>query len=99
MEAEANMQAHVQNAPLQNLEQWDEFVAQRYNPDKQTEEFRDYSHASAGVREFYRLNHQYQTREFVLQKKQQYAGLTRGKMSIWAALEYLNTLVDDSDPD
>src|SRR4030081_1721523 len=85
--------------PLQNLEQWDDFVAGRYDPDKKTEEFRDYSNATPGVREFYRQNHAYQTREFVLQKKQQYTGLTKSRMGIWEALEYLNTLVDDSDPD
>jgi inositol oxygenase len=51
------------------------------------------------VREFYRLNHRHQTLDFVKQKKAQYLTLDRRKMSVWGALEYLNTLVDDSDPD
>jgi inositol oxygenase len=51
------------------------------------------------VREFYRINHTYQTFEFVQQKKQQFLSLNRKSMSTWEALEYLNTLVDDSDPD
>lgn len=85
--------------PLQNPEQWDDFVKSRYDPHKKTEEFRDYRNTTPGVREFYRLNHTHQTRDFVLQKKKQYGGLNKTKMGIWEALEYLNTLVDDSDPD
>jgi inositol oxygenase len=85
--------------PLQNLEQWDEFVQQRYDPNRKTEEFRNYESTTPGVREFYRLNHLNQTHEFAAAKKRQYASLTKTKMGIWEALEYLNTLVDDSDPD
>ncbi len=85
--------------PLENLEQWDDFVKSRYDPNRKTEEFRDYKNTTPGVREFYRLNHTHQTRDFVLQKKKQYCGLNKTSMSIWEALEYLNTLVDDSDPD
>jgi inositol oxygenase len=85
--------------PLQNLEQWDEFVQDRYDPNRKTEEFRNYEKATPGVREFYRLNHTHQTREFAVAKKKQYCGLNKSKMAIWEALEYLNTLVDDSDPD
>jgi inositol oxygenase len=86
--------------PLQNLEQWDDFVGQRYKPDKKQEEFRQYNDSTPpGVREFYRLNHTHQTVDFVRQKKQQYLAKQRGLMSIWEALDYLNTLVDESDPD
>jgi len=51
------------------------------------------------VREFYRLNHQNQTHDFVLKKKAEYLGFNRATMTPWAALDYLNTLVDDSDQD
>lgn len=86
--------------PLENLEQWDDFVSQRYDPNKKTEEFRQYNAATPpGVREFYRLNHANQTREFALAKKMQYVPGMRPPMNIWEAMEYLNTLVDDSDPD
>ena len=50
--------------PLQNLEQWDEFVQQRYDPARKTEDFRDYANTTPGVREFYRLNQLHQTHEF-----------------------------------
>jgi len=35
----------------------------------------------------------------VLAKEKEYLALKKGKMSIWEAAEFLNTLVDDSDPD
>jgi inositol oxygenase len=86
--------------PLQNLEQWDDFVGQRYQQDKKEEDFRKYDESTPpGVREFYRLNHTHQTVDFVREKKQQYLAKQRGAMSIWEALDYLNTLVDESDPD
>jgi inositol oxygenase len=85
--------------PLSNLEQWDDFVSSRYDPVKKTEEFRNYEHTTPGVREFYRLNHTRQTHEFALEKRKEYLGLNRMQMSVWEALDYLNTLVDDSDPD
>jgi inositol oxygenase len=70
------------------------------NPNKKKEEFRDHTHsARPTVTEFYRLNHTYQTRDFVLQKKRQYLSRERKTMGIWEAMEYLNNLVDDSDPD
>jgi inositol oxygenase len=85
--------------PLENLEQWDDFVQTRYDPEKSAEEFRDYRNTTDGVREFYRLNHTLQTREFVHQKKRQYLSLDKTRMGVWEAMEFLNTLVDDSDPD
>jgi len=51
------------------------------------------------VREFYRQNHLHQTHEFAQAKRKEFLGLNRRKMSVWEAMEYLNTLVDDSDPD
>lgn len=86
-------------APLESLDQWDDFVGSRYQEGRSEANFRDYSTAPAGVREFYRLNHTHQTREFAQGKKQEYGALNRRQMSIWEGLEYLDTLVDDSDPD
>jgi inositol oxygenase len=84
----------------ETVDQWDDFVAQRYDPERKKEEFRRFDDAAPdGVRAFYRQNHTHQTREFVLAKKRQYTDKKRGEMGIWEALEYLNTLVDDSDPD
>jgi inositol oxygenase len=91
---------NVEPAPLKHLDEWDDFVASRYKPGKEETEFRNYkADANPTVTEFYRQNHANQTLEYVLQKKAQYGKLDRGKKSIWEAAEYLNTLVDDSDPD
>jgi len=71
-----------------------------YDPEKKQTEFRNYeADARPTVREFYRLNHTHQTYDFVQAKHRQYLGLNRMKMGVWEAAEYLNQLVDDSDPD
>ena len=93
-------------APLADMDVLDEARKERYaspsftDTNKAQEEFRNYeAEARSSVREFYRLNHRYQTLDFVREKKRQYLSLARRKMGIWEAMEYLNTLVDDSDPD
>ncbi|MBU6399166.1 MAG: inositol oxygenase [Verrucomicrobia bacterium] len=102
-------------APLEHLEEWEDFLKTRYpenavapaaqafqavDPNKQQEQFRNYeADARPTVREFYRLNHRHQTYDFVQGKKREFLGLSRRRMSVWEAIEFLNTLVDDSDPD
>ncbi|HEY3281491.1 MAG TPA: inositol oxygenase family protein [Armatimonadota bacterium] len=67
---------------------------------KEKDRFRDYeADARPCVREFYRLNHTHQTLDFVRAMKARYLPLRRASMGIWEAMEFLNTLVDDSDPD
>ncbi len=106
--------AHRSN-PLDDLDDWDEDLRRRYpdpsekadsgafratDPDKKKDEFRDYqADARPSVREFYRLNHTHQTLDFVKAKRAEFLPKTRRRMGIWEALEFLNTLVDDSDPD
>jgi inositol oxygenase len=86
--------------PLNNIEEWDDDVKERYRPGKTQEEFRDYGDAvHPRVREFYRLNHTNQTYDFVQQKHKDWLPAHTKDLSIWEALEYLDTLVDDSDPD
>jgi inositol oxygenase len=104
------MPAKVADGPLKNLEEWDDFVATRYagnaselartQTEKKTEQFRDYTETTpTRVREFYRQNHTFQTRQFVREKKQQFLTKDHARMGIWEAMEFLNTLVDESDPD
>jgi len=86
--------------PLHHLEDWDDFLEGRYKEGRSQEEFRVYdAQAQPGVAEFYRLNHENQTVGYVLAKEKEYFGLQKGKKTIWEAAEFLNTLVDDSDPD
>src|SRR5262245_21461926 len=95
-------------APLEHLDDWEESLQSRYpaRSDKPTERgkpkesFRDYrAEARPSVKEFYRLNHRLQTLDFVRRKKREYLPLRKRQMGIWEAMEFLNTLVDDSDPD
>jgi inositol oxygenase len=68
--------------------------------EKQREQFRDYeSEVRPSVREFYRLNHSRQSLEFVRRKRREHLSLARCEKGIWEMAEYLNELVDDSDPD
>lgn len=92
--------------PLDRLDDWEESLQARYpngadpSSGKKKEEFRNYrAEARASVREFYQLNHRHQTLDFVLAKKKEYLPLQKRRMGIWEAMEFLNTLVDDSDPD
>ncbi len=65
-------------------------------------QFRDYrEEANQKVAEFYRLNHQHQTLDFVLGMKEKYARPERRtrQMHMWDMMEHLNNFVDDSDPD
>lgn len=94
------MNTNQSQEPLKHIDQWDDFVATRYREGKDASEFRNYDEeANPGVVEFYRLNHANQTLAFTLGKEREFGDLKRGKKSIWAAADYLNTLVDDSDPD
>jgi inositol oxygenase len=92
--------------PLQSIEQWEDDVLLRYpepavaETAKSKEEYRNYDNPERDtVREFYRLNHKYQTYDFVQQKKKEFLAFNRKEMPVWGAMEFLNTLVDDSDPD
>src|SRR5215469_649711 len=86
--------------PHQNLDQSGALIDSRYRQDRKPEQFRDYATTvPAMVRQLYRENHTYQTREFVQRKKREYIPLQKARMGIWAAMDFLNTLVDDSDPD
>ena len=70
------------SAPLKELDDWDDFVATRYQQGKSEEQFRNYrADAHPTVTEFYRQNHAQQTLDFVLKKKAEYCGLRRGRAS------------------
>ena len=90
--------------PLKSIEEWEDDVLERYPeanvPAKAKEAYRNYEEPGRDtVREFYRLNHQYQTFDFVMQKRNEFLQFNRKQLTVWEAMEFLNTLVDDSDPD
>ena len=91
--------------PLVNIDVWEDDLLARY-PDpkfayKKKEKFRNYvdSERVETVKEFYRMNHQFQTYDFVCDKEKEFLNFDKREMSVWDAIEFLNTLVDDSDPD
>ncbi len=93
-------QATLTGAPLKDMDEWDDFLTGRYQEGKSEDQFRQYdATATPGVAEFYRMNHQYQTYDYVMTKEKEYFSLNKGMKSIWEAADFLNTLVDDSDPD
>ena len=90
--------------PLASLDEWEEAVLERYpepdTPAKTKDEFRNYEEPGRDtVREFYRLNHTYQTHSFVKEKQDNYLKFDKKQMPVWQAFDFLNQLVDDSDPD
>ncbi len=91
-------------SPLKSLDEWEEDVLARY-PEPHTtakakETFRNYDEPQRDtVKEFYRLNHTYQTYEFVQGKRKEFLAFNKREMPVWDAFDFLNSLVDDSDPD
>jgi inositol oxygenase len=91
--------------PMESLDDWEKDLLVRYpdpeiNP-KEKEEFRNYvdSERVETVKEFYKLNHTFQTYDFVVGKEKEFLKFDKREMSLWDAVAFLNTLVDDSDPD
>ncbi|WP_154858890.1 inositol oxygenase family protein [Cyclobacterium xiamenense] len=95
-----------ESAPLGNIEEWEDDLKIRYPKPKSEQakakgDYRNYhdSERVDTVRDFYRLNHHYQTYDFVTKKEQEFLKFDKKEMPFWEAIDYLNTLVDDSDPD
>jgi inositol oxygenase len=97
-----NRPSNASNQP-KALHAWEEFIEEQVYPEpgsKAKEDYRNYDNpARDTVREFYKQNHHGQTFDFVSQKRDTYLKLNHRRMTIFEALDYLNTLVDDSDPD
>ena len=106
MNSTVNNLATPQPNPLKSLDVWEDDVLERYpDPaaiatDKTEAEFRNYEKTEKdSVKEFYRLNHTYQSYDFVMDKKANYLKFDKKEMPVWDAFQFLNQLVDDSDPD
>jgi inositol oxygenase len=62
--------------------------------------YRDYDQPGIDrVRTFYRNNHTHQTYAFVQEKRAKWLKFDQREMTPWEGLDFLNTLVDESDPD
>ncbi|EQL03191.1 hypothetical protein G6O67_006343 [Ophiocordyceps sinensis] len=73
----------------------------RFDAAKDKAQFRQYEEACDRVKAFYKLQHEKQTVAYNLAARNRFHGAARPRpeMTIWEAIEKLNTLVDESDPD
>ncbi|KAI0754020.1 myo-inositol oxygenase [Daedaleopsis nitida] len=71
----------------------------RFDASKDKAKFRQYEEACDRVKNFYREQHEKQTFEFNVRVRADFKKTVHARMGIWEAMEKLNTLVDDSDPD
>ncbi|KKK15084.1 hypothetical protein P175DRAFT_0488170 [Aspergillus ochraceoroseus IBT 24754] len=70
-----------------------------FDQDKDKTQFRQYEEACDRVKHFYKEQHTKQTVAYNLQARNAFHSQTRAEMTVWQAMERLNTLVDESDPD
>lgn len=74
----------------------------KFRPEKPEDEFRNYTENGEyydRVRRTYYTMHTNQTYEFATNKRDKWSQLNRAELTIMEALELLNSLVDESDPD
>ncbi|EFX02816.1 inositol oxygenase [Grosmannia clavigera kw1407] len=73
----------------------------QFDQEKDKTQFRQYDDACERVKTFYREQHEKQTVAYNLQARAQFHSLSRqrAEMTVWEAIEKLNTLIDESDPD
>jgi len=61
--------------------------------------FRDYENACDRVKNFYKEQHEKQTVAFNIKARVDFKNRVKRRMSVWEAMELLDTLIDESDPD
>jgi len=70
-----------------------------FDKGKDKDSFRDYESACDRVKLFYKEQHEKQTVEFNIRARVNFKTQSRARMGVWEAIEYLDTLIDESDPD
>ncbi len=71
----------------------------KFDTEKDKTQFRQYEEACDRVKNFYREQHEKQTVAYNLKARNDFHSKTRAEMTVWQAIEKLNTLIDESDPD
>ncbi|KIK54192.1 hypothetical protein GYMLUDRAFT_264798 [Collybiopsis luxurians FD-317 M1] len=87
----------IDNVNVLKGKMWNEDSA--FDQEKDKTGFRDYDAACERVKNFYKEQHEKQTVEFNIKARVEFKTTKRARMSVWEAMEMLNTLVDESDPD
>ncbi|KAK3056375.1 hypothetical protein LTR09_002882 [Extremus antarcticus] len=80
-------------------EEVDIYEKSQFDAEKDKTQFRQYEDACDRVKNFYREQHEKQTVAYNLKARNDFKSKTRANMTIWQAMEKLNTLIDESDPD
>ncbi|WVO18239.1 hypothetical protein L204_105947 [Cryptococcus depauperatus] len=73
--------------------------ASKFDEEKDKNIFRQYEEACDKVKSFYAEQHQKQTYEYNVNIRKEFRNTVRARMSVWDAMEMLDNLVDESDPD
>lgn len=93
-------EVNVLKATLKTKPSTDNFTtASQFDSEKDKTQFRRYEEACSRVKDFYREQHTKQTVAYNLKARNDFHSKTRAEMTIWQAMEKLNTLIDESDPD
>lgn len=71
----------------------------QFDAEKDKTQFRNYDEACDRVKAFYREQHEKQTVAFNLKARNDFNSKTRAEMTVWQAMEKLDELIDESDPD
>lgn len=82
---------------LKQKQAWDE--KSKFDTEKDKATFRNYEEACDRVKNFYKEQHEKQTVDFNIKSRVEFKQKKRARMGIWDAMEMLNKLVDESDPD
>jgi inositol oxygenase len=77
----------------------DIYTASQFDTEKDKTQFRQYEEAPQHVKDFYREQHTKQTVAYNLKARNDFKTRVRAEMTIWEAMEKLNSIIDDSDPD
>jgi inositol oxygenase len=75
------------------------YMQSQFDADKDKTHFRQYEEACDRVKNFYREQHEKQTVAYNLKARNDFKAKTHAEMTVWEAIEKLNTLIDESDPD
>lgn len=88
-----------QAAEKKQQEERDLYEQSEFDQDKDKTQFRQYEDACDRVKNFYKEQHTKQTVAYNLKARSMFHSKTRAEMTVWEAMEKLNTLIDESDPD
>jgi inositol oxygenase len=77
----------------------DIYAQSEFDAEKDKMQFRQYEEACDRVKGLYREQHEKQTVAYNLKARNAFCSKTRAEMTVWEAIEKLNGLIDESDPD